>query len=200
MADALPQPEKPTTTPEWKFILRGCQIGGLYAFIGSICFGIIVTLLGLMISVLASKTQIDRRDLLTIVEVIIEISIPILLFSLGFGLISGGFLAWIFLRMNKKRALVKKQAIKVGASVGAVTGILMDVLPISLWIMVGGWNTMPHGGIYSQLDKNKILMESHLSLLFYAVMAIVLTTTFGGIVGNKLMEDLSGKFQGKLVE
>lgn len=197
MADALPQLGKSTTTPKWKFILRGCQIGGLYAFIGSICFGIIVTLLGLMIRVLASKTQIDTSDLLTIIEVVIEISVPVLLFSLGFGVISGGFLARVFLGMAKEKALVKKQAIKAGALFGAIVGVLMDALPISLWIMVGGWNTLPHAEIYSQMENN-LLTESHLSILFYAVMAIGITSTFGGIVGDKLMEDLPVKFQDKL--
>ena len=68
----------------------------------------------------------------------------------------------------------------------------MDVLPLSLYVIIGLWSVVPHGGMYSQAEKNVILTESHLTLLFWSSIVIAIGSLFGAFVAEKLRIDRFG--------
>jgi hypothetical protein len=137
------------------------------------------------------QRQADTSYLLSTIEFVAGLSVAVFLYTFWFGILGGGFMAWIFLRVASRNVVAEKQANRLGILVGAIVGLFMDALPLGLSFITGWWSAIPHGGIYSQVEKNVIQMESLLYMLIWSSVVIAITSIFGGLAGNKLKRDLS---------
>jgi hypothetical protein len=163
----------------------------LYALIGSIVFGLLLTLWLLSIA-WADHGQPTLENLWVWLTPAPAIFFVLCVFTFWFGGPGGSLIAWILLRKWKKSPVRERQAIGIGGCVGAALGVIMDAIWMSLF-----FEPLSATGVDVVGQTNQTVMRVDPRVLFWAVIALIMTTFLGGLAGRELRKHMSGDLQGE---